>query len=247
MAIRDKSLRSGQIADYRRNGQGIVKPVYTCVCHGHEFESREILRVHITAYRSRVQKDLAAMVREGGLAQNAWDRLPGESPLAYSRFQAYLKSTDPTTGKRSIIRTLNILGLPPTTMLRGVSNRWNWCLRAELLDQHVERLAIQKHVEFKLKSGREQARLGRRLQELSMRGASSMLADPDRVADMTGNEIAKLADVGVKIERIANNDATSIEDKNVRIVWEGPKPDWAPDDSPALPAHASTTTIEGER
>jgi hypothetical protein len=243
LAIRDKSLRSGQIANYRRNSAGIVKPVYTCVCHGREFESREILRVHITAFKSRVMKDLAGLVREGGLAQDAWDRLPGESPLQYSRFQAYLKSTDPVTGKRSIVRALKILGLPPDTMLRGVSTRFSWCLRADLLDQHVERLAISKHVEMKLKSGRSQATLGRKLQELSLRGASSLLSDPDRVTEMTGNEIAKLADVGVKIERIANNDPTTIEDRNVRIVWEGPKPAWAPEDD----SLSSAPILEGKK
>jgi hypothetical protein len=125
--------------------------------------------------------------------------------------------------------------------------RWNWKIRADLLDQDLERAEMQEHMRYKQRSARMQAKLGRALQKVALRGAEVLVSDHSRLSEMSGNEIAKLADVGVKVERLANNDPTQIEaDKTVRIVWEGPRPDWAPDDSASLPA-PEPLTLEGER
>lgn len=178
---------------------------------------------------------------------NPWDRLPGESALQYARFKAYLGTMDNISHKRSVERTAAILGSPLAPMrVKRASAEWHWLVRASLLDQHIEHEEIQEFIKKKAGSARAQAALGQKLQRLAMAGASSLLSNPDRVDEMTGHEISKLADVGVKIERLANSDPTQIsEDRSVRIVWEGPRPDWAPAEPPQLPSHTATT-IEGD-
>lgn len=237
---------SGHPATYSKVG-GITKASYLCACHGRPFDTRGQMQMHIKQYHKRVRSDFEALIREGGLGQQAWDRLPGETALQYARFKAYLTTTDRVSHKRSVERTAAILGDSNVLRFRRASAQFHWQIRSSLLDQHIEREELGEFIRQKAKSARSQARLGQKLQALSLAGASAMLSDADRVNEMTGHEISKLADVGVKIERLANSDPTAItEDRSVRIVWEGPRPDWAPrDDQDALPAR-TVTTIEGE-
>ena len=235
-------------AQYGKSASGLTRAVFTCSCHGREFESRLALRLHAKQFRDRIRKDFQALVQEGQLKQNAWERLPGESPVQFNKFKTYVASYDIKTGQRSLDRTAKTLGVH-RQHIATASYRWHWHVRAQLLDQHVERLELQAFIEDKKKSARRQAGLGKKLQELASVGASRLLADDERISEMSGHEIAKLADYGVKIERLANSDPTQIsEDRTVRIVWEGPKPDWAPDDDPTPQLQErNVTTIEGER
>jgi len=212
---------------YVREGNA-VKVSYPCPCHGEQFESRPILRAHMRAFRGRIRKDFAEMVRTGTLMQVAWERLPGETPLMYKRFQAYLNGVG-ATGKRSVERTAKVMATNPV-QLRMIASKWHWALRADLWDRHIEAEEFRQFEVEKRQSARKQARLGQKLQEVAMAGASAILMDQDRVAEMSGNEIAKLADVGTKIERLANSDPTAIsEDRGqVKLVWDGPQPAWAP-------------------
>lgn len=237
---------SGRRPHYTREG-GLTKTSYICNCHGRPFDTRVMLGLHVNQFKKRVRTDFAALVREGGLGQQPWDRLPGESALQYSRFKVYLGTMDKTSQRRSMERTAKMMGDVRYRNLLKVAADWHWQTRAALLDQYIEHQELQKFIEGKAKSARNQARLGQKLQALAMAGASAMLSDPDRVAEMTGHEISKLAREGVTIERLANSDPTQIsEDRSVRIVWEGPRPDWAPaDEAPQLPA-TTPTTIEGE-
>jgi hypothetical protein len=196
------------------------------------------MRMHIAQYHKMVRTSLAELVQTNGLGQAAWERLPGETPLQYSRFKIYLSSVGPTM-KRSCARAADIMGRPPREISR-LSTYWHWSLRAELWDRHIEAEELAQFEQDKRRSARRQASVGRKLQDVALAGASALLLDEDRVKEMSGNEIAKLADIGTKIERLANSDPTSITDDRgqVRLVWEGPKPTWAP----APPDHQ---TIEG--
>jgi len=225
----------------------IVRSVYKCACHGREFETKAIMQMHTRQYKSAITRNFDELVRTGNLGQPAWERLPGETPLQYKRFQSYLQTTDPGTGKRSLERTTRITGTEPRIAVRA-SSRWHWRVRADLWDRHLETIAMQEYETKKRQSARRQAGVGQKLQELAMAGTRALLANPERVAEMSGNEIAKLADIGTKIERLANSDPTAIsEDRGqVKLVWDGPKPKWAPPDPKAVgagevPAH----TIDG--
>jgi len=236
-----------EAAHYVREANGMVKATYTCPCHGVTFDSRLALRLHATQLRKRIQSDFAALVQEGGLGTlQAWERLPGESPVQFNKFKTYISSTD-AKGQRSIYRTANILGMHSQNVKR-ISSRWHWPIRASLLDQHVEALEMAEFIVEKKKSARRQATLGKRLQEVANGAINRLLADDDRMNEISAHEIAKLADFGVKIERLANNDPTQIDsDKTVRIVWEGPKPDWAPDESPLALEAKNHRVLEGQK
>ncbi len=228
---------------YKKSGHGptyipnprtgkIDRVVYRCTCHGHEFETKQILQAHVRAYRTAIRKGFAELVRNGNLGQDGWDRLPGETPLQYRKFKTYLINTVAAgTGKRSLKRAADILGVEERHIAH-LSRTWHWVQRAELWDIHNDTLDMAEFERQKRHSARKQATLGRKLQEVALSGASRLLANEDRLEEMSGNELAKLADVGTKIERLANSDATSIQEQRgqVNLVWEGPRPAWAPPD-----------------
>ena len=216
--------RSGKKADSIKAG-GLTRTVYRCPCHGQAFDTRPILGMHVRQYRARLRKDFAGLVKDGNLGQDAWARLPGETAVNYNRFMVYLKMTN-----RSLVKVASIVGRSKV-MVGKTASQWSWALRAEIWDRRIEADALAQFEVEKRQSARKQARLGRKLQDVAMAGASSLLINAERLDEMSGNEIAKLADIGTKIERLANSDPTSITDDRgqVRLVWEGPKPAWAPE------------------
>ena len=229
-----KNDRSGKQAEYVRVG-GLTRTIYRCSCHGLEFETRPILSMHVRQYRARLKKDFAGIVKDGNLGQPAWDRLPGETALLYGRFRIYL-----TMPNRSLRGAAAIMGYDVRKIERTSSN-WSWRIRAELWDAKVAADALVEFERQKRGSAIKQAKLGRRLQDVALAGAQKLLQNEERLDEMSGNEIAKLADVGSKIERLANSDPTSITDDRgqVRLVWEGPRPSWAP-------SSPEPRTIQGE-
>ena len=219
-----KKDRSGKKAEYVRVG-GLTRTIYRCPCHGAEFETRSILGIHVRQYRARLRRDFAGIVKDGNLGQPAWERLPGESALNYNRFSIYLKMTN-----RTLRGAAAIMGGRDGRAVERLSSNWSWRIRAELWDAKVAADALVQFEKEKRGSAIKQARLGRRLQDVALAGATKLLQNEERLDEMSGNEIAKLADVGSKIERLANSDPTSITDDRgqVRLVWEGPRPAWAP-------------------
>lgn len=221
--------RSGHRAEYTKVN-GLTRTVYRCPCHGQEFQTRIILNMHTKQYRARLRKDFAGIVKDGNLGQDAWARLPGETSLNFSRFQIYLRQP---TDRRSVETVAKIVGRKYQIMSK-ISAEWSWRLRAEIWDRRVEADALAQFEAEKRGSARKQAKLGRKLQEVALQGAMKLLTNEERLDEMSGNEIAKLADVGTKIERLANSDPTSITDDRgkISLVWEGPKPTWAPQHEP---------------
>lgn len=223
-------IGSGQTAVYVKDPKTgrVCRATYKCACHGREFETRVILRTHLAAFKKAVRTDFANLVRTGNLGQEAWMRLPGEPPLQYKRFMSYLNSLSATL-TRSIERTAAITGVDKPALQR-TSSRWHWGIRADLFDRHIEAQELEEFENYKRRSARKQASVGRKLQEVALSAATRLLGNEERLDEMSGNEIAKLADVGTKIERLANMDPTAIsEDRGqVRLVWEGPRPAWAP-------------------
>ena len=230
----DNPRKTGHQATYSKTPKGLTKASYLCTCHGQSFESRPILRMHVQQYHKKLRTDLASVVAANGLGQPAWERLPGETVLEFNRFLIYLKMPE-----RNIYKVAAVVKAAQDTVNLWCG-KWAWRLRAQLWDQHIAQSELAAFEVQKRKSAQSQAKLGRRLQEVALAGASALLSDADRVAEMSGHEISKMADVGTKIERLANSDPTSITDDrgSVRLVWEGPRPAWAP----APPDHQ---TIEG--
>lgn len=210
---------------------GTLKTVYVSPYTGQSFETRFLMVAHNKAFLRRMRMDFESLVRERTLGCNPWERLPGETPLAYRRFQTYMMLDQRTMGK-----VARIFGVNDRKVMEWAKG-WHWKFRADLWDRNLEAEMVKEFEFAKRRSARNQSRLGQKLQQVAMNAAHSLLNNEERIEEMSGTEIAKLAQVGVQIERLANADPTSIsEDRGqVRLVWEGPAPSWAP------------ATIEGER
>lgn len=226
------------------------RKVYVSPYTGAEFETRQMMKVHTDAYRNRILKDFETMVREQALGVEPWERLPTETPLQYRRFEVYLHMA-----KRSVRGSAAIMQ-QREGQVTLLAQRWHWKFRADLWDRHINRIQLAEFEDQKRASAREQAKLGRKLQQAALSGATRLLADEERMDVMTPSSIAKLADVGTRIERLANSDPTTISEERgvTRIVWEGPAPSWAPqpDETPHGPLASKVRqpqpeTIEGER
>lgn len=230
-------------ATYVRDALGRTKSVYLCSCHGQSHPSRQIMLLHAREYKRRIARELQSMVREGSLGQNCWDRLPGETPQQFHRFTTYLQY-------RKIETVARVLGIEYATTKQNAS-KWQWTFRALAHDDHITRLEMEEFEAEKKRSVRRQAKLGQRLQHAAMAGAEQLMRRvQEGDVEVSGNEIAKLADVGVKIERLANMDPTAIkEDRGIHFIWEGARPSWAPapvDEHPEPKQIEATLTSTGE-
>lgn len=172
--------------------------------------------------------DFAAMVRDQTLGQDPWERLPVESDLQYDRFRQYLRQLPERKGqsKRSTTRLAVLLGLAHSTTA-ALADRYSWKLRADCWDRAIEQQEADAFIEEKRIAVRRQARLGMRLQDLALIGAENMILTNG--ADLTPGDVGRLADVGVKIERLAHDKSTSNDARQTetRLVWDGPAPKWA--------------------
>lgn len=197
--------------------------------------------------RAQILLQFAEMVRTNTLGQDPWERLPGETDLGYERFTHYLMQTRPENSphRRTFTRTAAHFSVRPERVYE-MAHKWHWALRADCWDREMEHQAQQVFVEERRASARRQARLGTRLQELALIGADNMVAV--RGADLTPADVARLADTGVKIERLARGDATSHEarETETRLVWAGPPPSWAASATPVEPVSQSQSDSDFE-
>lgn len=231
---------------------------------GIEYASIKLMRSDQRLRHTLMLKDFARLVAEGTLGQDAWERLPIEDEAQYSRFRAYL-TMGPDDGLflpsgekvgvrewriRSILRLANHLRCPFTT-LKGMATRNHWTLRAEIWDREMARQADEAWAEEKRSAARRQARLGASLQTLAERGVERLLVQlRSGAVEVTPSDVAKLADTGVKIERLAHDKSTSndSQSRETRFVFEGAKPKWLDHSEAVVVAdQIEHTVIEGER
>lgn len=198
---------------------------------GEEHPTRRALRIEQKKRDARTMTDFEAMVRERTLTQDPWSRLPTETEIQFARFRTYL-TMNTKIGRDGVPRQRSIRDLSETLKLsyRAIqthASRYYWALRAQCWDRELERQLDEEFKQQKRESVRRQAKLGAKLQALAERGASNMLATGG--ADLTASDVVRLADVGVKIERLAHDKSTSNEAQSTRtvFVYEGQRPKWA--------------------
>lgn len=206
---------------------GQMSRKHTDPATGISYGSPRALRQAKARRYTRMLTEFASVVADGTLGQLPWERLPMESDLQYGRFRTYLTMVGTPTRtqsrKRSIRHVAHTIGISPDVMA-DVATKYSWALRAELWDRELDR---QEDEEFKRQrsiSARAQAKLGARLQDAANVGLSKLLTG---AVDMSASEVAKLAETGVKIERLAMDKSTSNEATVTRFVYEGAKPKWA--------------------
>lgn len=172
------------------------------------------------------------LVADRTLGQDPWEKLPMETPLQFSRFRAYCQLGP----RRTLAQVARQHGVGEDGV-RKMSAHLHWPLRAECWDREQDRLEDLAFKQEKLQATRRQARLGMKLQALATRGAENHLATG--ALDLSPADVARIADVGVKIERLAHDKSTSNEARQgeIRLVWDGPTPKWAGHDQEVVVAH----------
>lgn len=202
----------------------------------------------------RVRKEFARLVKSNQLGADPWARLPGETDIQWERFNHYLhlQRQPGQVMRRTYARVSDHFKVGREAVER-VAEDWHWKLRAACWDAEIERQEHEAFVSERRANVRKQARLGGKLQDLALLGAENMILT--RGLDLTPQDVARLADTGVKIERLAHGDATSHEAKQteMRMVWEGPVPPWAnrstdvvPIDQNAPQPRLTSGKVEGE-
>jgi hypothetical protein len=151
-----------------------------------------------------------------------WHRRPGESVQAYTAFELY-RDFGP---KRSLKLTATELAKSSNLMERW-SRRWAWVARCQEFDRYYEARHAELVHDKRMKAINRQARLGGELQEVALRGTEALLASDS--IDLSAGEIAKLAEVGTRIERLAMGDSTeNVHETGIQLVYHGEMPPWAP-------------------
>lgn len=223
-----------------------VRRQFTDPATGETAYSASALKMAVARRHKLILDEFERLVREDGLGQDPWERLPMEGPVDYQRFLLYLKlgPDHPALGPngeprmshapRSIERVAFHVQIDRRDIQR-LARKFHWELRGDCWQRKVDQESFVGMERDRRQSVARQQRLGARLQNLALRGADLLAADPDRLASMSPTEIVKLADTGVRVERASHTSPLdrSPSDNTVRIVWEGPAPDWMkPDGQP---------------
>lgn len=155
-----------------------------------------------------------------------WDKLPNESPQMYERFCWYrdfiyyedteLKSKKAVdiTKRRSYRVCADHFGVALNTIERQ-GKRYNWQERCEAYDRHISLIARQEHEKKVIKMLNNHALLGAAMVQ---RAAARFISLHEE--DITAADTIRMADVGVKIERMSRG--VSSEDT---VVYLAPQPD----------------------
>jgi hypothetical protein len=140
----------------------------------------------------------------------AWELRDDETPKSYAAFCIY-RDLGPD---RSVAKALEADG--KTVGSRGYWEAWcskyDWVDRAAAYDLHTDGL-IRKRLEAKrMRAAEQQAELG----EAMVSKARERLRTID-TSDLGAQDIARLADVGVKMQRLALGEPTEIGKQSVII------------------------------
>lgn len=136
-----------------------------------------------------------------------WERQPFESMRAYSYFCLY-RDAEPL--ERSVKKVAQKVARS-VRMMWDLSSKWDWLRRAEAYDLHMQRLKLAAQEKARLEMAERQAKEGTTLQNIAMGGLKNLLDEKGQVrkdVEMTPSVIARLLEVGVKIERLARGEPT---------------------------------------
>lgn len=144
-----------------------------------------------------------------------WDRQPQEGIKAFEAFSMF---RDMGTERK-----LAIVERELTPSARNWCGKWNWTKRAEAYDDYILEKA-RKEVEIgRVEMAVRQSRIGTKMQKL----AEKTLDAETLVVESVG-ELAKLVEVGTRVERLARGESTENKATNIQFQWTGPLPSWAP-------------------
>ena len=157
-----------------------------------------------------------------------WEQQPGESGTLFAHFVFYrdmrypkvtrqvkdedgkIKKTTTETvmdgtvpyEKRSLRKTAEALGMNKRT-IANQSAKWDWVRRCEAYDAHVDRMNREANEAAIRKMKQDHALLAQHMIRTATR---RLLTMPDD--EISAAELARIVDVGVKVERLSRGEST---------------------------------------
>ena len=157
-----------------------------------------------------------------------WEQQPGESGTLFAHFVFYrdmrypkvtrqvkdedgkIKKTTTETvmdgtvpyEKRSLRKTAEALGMNKRT-IANQSAKWDWVRRCEAYDAHVDRMNREANEAAIRKMKQDHALLA---QQMIRKATRRLLTMPDD--EISAAELARIVDVGVKVERLSRGEST---------------------------------------
>lgn len=160
--------------------------------------------------------------------EKPWDRQPGETSKAYRAFALYRDMQADRTFE-SVARELRCSG----ANIRRFSKRWDWTGRVRAYDIHLDRIELDALSRERLAMKKRMARQGIDMQAAAADGLSELLRlikRKKRPLRLSASDIARLAEVGGKLERYARGeDDESYGTFEIRVHIDDPPPDNAED------------------
>lgn len=143
-----------------------------------------------------------------------WLRQPGETGAAFNAFVAF---RDSPPGRRQYAKVARMVGNHVKTVERW-GTRFGWQARALAWDEYRDQVAREAELDELEQARRRQVSLGTHMQLLAKLGCQE-LQDPDgRLRKrLKPHEIARLAEVGTKVERTAQGAPTEIVRSTVDV------------------------------
>lgn len=166
------------------------------------------------------------------MPENIWEKLPTENINQYTQFCAYRDmayagkaetvdekgriSYNRKTEKRSLRRLATSLGLKSAQSLELLSVKFEWQARCEAYDIDLDRRARQAQEEAVIKMREDHALLGA---QMIRKALSRLLKMPEE--EISAGDLVRLADVGVKIERLSRGESTENQNVSGKLAHEG--------------------------
>jgi hypothetical protein len=147
-----------------------------------------------------------------------WERQHREPTRAFQAFATY-RDMGPERAIRKLAQDIN----KSVTLLATWSVRWFWQERVEAYEDHMERIKLRAQEQEREEMGKRQAHEGKTLQDFAVAALASLIGPdgrPKADARLTPSVVARLMEVGVKIERLARGESTENvkEDGGVMVV-----------------------------
>lgn len=134
-----------------------------------------------------------------------WEKQPEESAKAFEAFAVYRDMG----ANRSLEKAGRILGKVKVT-LEPWSSKFNWKKRAEAWDAEQDRIAREAQLSKIKKMRIQHANLANAMLVKAAKALQKI-----KTEDMTPNDIARMVDIGSKLERISRGDVGEVvEERN---------------------------------
>lgn len=133
------------------------------------------------------------------VGNNVWDRMPGETPREYQKFCAYrdMNTSDKLIRTRSLGKLAKEIGFS-LDHLKKLSVKNDWVNRCAAYDAHLDEMVRMKIEEEIIEMRKYHALLAN---QMIKKAAKRLLTIPEE--EITANDIVRLVDAGVKIERLS--------------------------------------------